>query len=100
MLLVVSVMSRGHPIATPFPYTTLFRSGVAAAADELVMGGGHAVGPDTGRGDAEAAVAVGAGHRGLGGKRRGADRDSTRLDSSHTVISYAVSCLESSIYRD
>src|SRR5947208_12219963 len=63
------------PRSTLFPYTTLFRSprflqGQAAAADRAgdhgVDGGGGAAG----------------------------DRKSTRLNSSHQIISYAVFCLK------
>src|SRR5438034_1573285 len=65
-------MLRRPPRSTLFPYTTLFRSAQTAAD------GAHrepAAGP--------------------GGNRRGrADRKSTRLNSSHTVISYAVFCLK------
>src|SRR5438132_8878925 len=72
-------MIRPPPISTLFPYTTLFRSNA----------------PTTGR----ARLAV----RGsfldgavppANSPRLGRDRKSTRLNSSHTVISYAVFCLK------
>src|SRR5256885_9883728 len=80
-------MIRRPPRSTLFPYTTLFRShhhqarkGGRAAA---VLGGvaGH----------------DGAGQDGDEGRafdQRIADRKSTRLNSSHLVISYAVFCLK------
>src|SRR5256885_6769032 len=84
------LMIRRPPRSTLFPYTTLFRShvvGVLVAParevdeDVLVLGqaGRHAHGP---------------GH-GVGAFQRGdEDRKSTRLNSSHLVISYAVFCLK------
>src|SRR5260221_10491503 len=88
-------MIRRPPRSTLFPYTTLFRS-VRGPAEP-------AAGADPGgwRGDA----AVGFHRHGRsarsGRRRRDApdlagneDRKSTRLNSSHTVISYAVFCLK------
>src|SRR5579875_4143737 len=70
------VMTRPPPRSTLFPYTTLFRS---------------RAGRCTARG---APRAPGAHPRcAAGGARRG-DRKSTRLNSSHTVPSYAVFCLK------
>src|SRR5438132_10013178 len=64
-------MIRPPPRSTLFPYTTLFRSEVTQALE--VEGGGvedaRPEPPDR-------------------------DRKSTRLNSSHTVISYAVFCLK------
>src|SRR2546421_8589224 len=75
-------MIRRPPRSTLFPYTTLFRS----------PGGppGHAeLAPRSGRrfphGDAAVAAEV---------ARDEADRKSTRLNSSHDQISYAVFCLK------
>src|SRR5256885_8407148 len=83
-------MIRRPPRSTLFPYTTLFRSARdvregllslgpfqrqrAHRADHFVVGG------------AEDAVKPGGGRAG--------DRKSTRLNSSHLVISYAVFCLK------
>src|SRR5438132_6955130 len=77
-------MIRRPPTSTLFPYTTLFRS--RAALDRAVRGAGRdARLPRVGRGGSAAP----------GGRRAGgADRKSTRLNSSHTVISYAVFCLK------
>src|SRR5260221_7531331 len=77
-LLFFFLMIRRPPRSTLFPYTTLFRSGLSrsfqitnifkqsSVLDNLVL-----------------AVQAHAG-----------DRKSTRLNSSHTVISYAVFCLK------
>src|SRR3712207_7913329 len=99
-------MIRRPPRSTLFPYTTLFRSGQAepAAADER-----HLVG-DAGLGErAEHARegelprqrdVVGERQRRRPGAALGAvdgdevDRKSTRLNSSHANISYAVFCLK------
>src|SRR3989442_7307760 len=78
-------MIRRPPRSTLFPYTTLFRSRAAdilcdvrgsAARRKRVPGGGR--------------------DRGAEPPRRAADRDrkSTRLNSSHVRISYAVFCLK------
>src|SRR5690349_22774390 len=83
-------MRRRPPRSTLFPYTTLFRSA------ELSFG----VGDEQARGDRQAAVGAGAGAGGREGgvgrrfARRGRDRKSTRLNSSHVEISYAVFCLK------
>src|SRR5256885_16294362 len=73
------LMIRRPPRSTLFPYTTLFRS----------LRGGHR-GARRGR-----AVRFRIGVRAVGGgPRPGRDRKSTRLNSSHLVISYAVFCLK------
>src|SRR3712207_7924346 len=86
-------MIRRPPRSTLFPYTTLFRS------READRGRGAAVvllEPD--RLDAEHLVAeADAGRHLLGPHRLGkdnVDRKSTRLNSSHANISYAVFCLK------
>src|SRR2546430_7039261 len=71
-------MIRRPPRSTLFPYTTLFRSRVEprrAPADGDRRG--HP-----------------AGRLGLGRGLVGRDRKSTRLNSSHSQISYAVFCLK------
>src|SRR5687768_17715785 len=75
-------MIRRPPRSTLFPYTTLFRSALLqrAQADQGV----HLDVPVLA--DAERPVG------GLGLRRR--DRKSTRLNSSHGYISYAVFCLK------
>src|SRR2546426_8785452 len=73
-------MIRRPPRSTLFPYTTLFRSHRARAVQSP---DGRARRPAAGDGVARALD---------GGRRRPAgDRKSTRLNSSHLVISYAVS---------
>src|SRR5256885_11657323 len=77
------LMIRRPPRSTLFPYTTLFRSGVERVAlehhrDVAILGGDIVddpiADPQRARGDL--------------------DRKSTRLNSSHLVISYAVFCLK------
>src|SRR5215469_17896009 len=69
------LMIRRPPRSTLFPYTTLFRSahGGRIAFRQVTGGEGH--GTHT-------------------GGRRCVDRKSTRLNSSHVEISYAVFCLK------
>src|SRR5690242_20973688 len=95
-------MIRRPPRSTLFPYTTLFRSAARAAVRGRGRGGergqpSEAAAPGGGAGDARAR------HRhqrapvqAPGGVRRAAvrDRKSTRLNSSHMSISYAVFCLK------
>src|SRR5256885_4817899 len=63
-------MIRRPPRSTLFPYTTLFRSEKLRLENCLNPGGGGCSEP------------------------RSQDRKSTRLNSSHLVISYAVFCLK------
>src|SRR2546427_4872928 len=79
-------MIRRPPRSTLFPYTTLFRSGgridrlrpIRGAAESRRFGGKY---PDGGRTGSQPRTAQG-------------DRKSTRLNSSHSQISYAVFCLK------
>src|SRR5258708_29377539 len=85
-------MIRRPPRSTLFPYTTLFRSPAMVARIAQEIGSVHALG-------AEVCVVIGGGNifRGLSGAAVGmerADRKSTRLNSSHQIISYAVFCLK------
>src|SRR3712207_7171393 len=87
-------MIRRPPRSTLFPYTTLFRS-LRPAGGEPALGlrGGGAGRP----GGVGGALGRGRGRPGLGRHpRRGGigDRKSTRLNSSHANISYAVFCLK------
>src|SRR5690349_23406134 len=76
-------MIRRPPRSTLFPYTTLFRSHAAGGAAPVRLG-----------------RRLGGPHRrrrsGVRGADRlvGEDRKSTRLNSSHVEISYAVFCLK------
>src|SRR5689334_23980185 len=86
-------MLRRPPRSTLFPYTTLFRSSLRPTCGRW----GAAVGGA--RSESLTAVAVrghgvGQGHRGGRTGRRRGDRKSTRLNSSHSSISYAVFCLK------
>src|SRR5260221_8490620 len=70
-------MIRRPPRSTLFPYTTLFRSRLAQACRHQPAPSGFArESPSQLR------------------RSECADRKSTRLNSSHTVISYAVFCLK------
>src|SRR3712207_7079874 len=95
-------MIRRPPRSTLFPYTTLFRSAGDAVRPRRRVGGR---GARAARGDAAAhgrgvrspaAAVPGAGQQ-PGGPAAPAhltDRKSTRLNSSHANISYAVFCLK------
>src|SRR3712207_7201497 len=93
-------MIRRPPRSTLFPYTTLFRS--LSDTIFLVKVGGHCphhagrrsmhVGRRGGRGRG-GRVGSWSG-RCRGGASTGGDRKSTRLNSSHANISYAVFCLK------
>src|SRR2546429_5711033 len=76
-------MIRRPPRSTLFPYTTLFRSPElrrrARLLDDRDLGGGPLHQADRGRPDR---------------LRPHQDRKSTRLNSSHGYISYAVFCLK------
>src|SRR2546427_4869458 len=75
-------MIRRPPRSTLFPYTTLFRSrGLDAPADPDVAAGSSRGGSDRTAGTREVGATQG-------------DRKSTRLNSSHSQISYAVFCLK------
>src|SRR5688572_33325446 len=81
------LMIRRPPRSTLFPYTTLFRScrGRGGRRAPAHRGGRGRCRPPRPRGRARA-----------GGRRSRAarDRKSTRLNSSHSQISYAVFCLK------
>src|SRR5438552_10059452 len=79
-------MIRRPPRSTLFPYTTLFRSYWVAAVAGVVMA-------------ASLGIVVGLPALRLRGillaiVTLGVDRKSTRLNSSHQIISYAVFCLK------
>src|SRR5256885_9673585 len=78
-------MIRRPPRSTLFPYTTLFRSGRICANPLCGIPGGGM--PRLFSHDNHAATAV---LRDCHGQ----DRKSTRLNSSHLVISYAAFCLK------
>src|SRR5256885_2798327 len=89
-------MIRRPPRSTLFPYTTLFRSvagGDRHRADHEERGGrphgGLPDGLEPGSGGDRPPA-----HETRGATLERADRESTRLNSSHLVISYALFCLE------
>src|SRR5437667_8585366 len=73
-------MIRRPPRSTLFPYTTLFRSDDTYAATR-------------------AALEAGA-HGLIFSRKYSEDRKSTRLNSSHITISYAVFCLKKKKYKE
>src|SRR5690349_2909032 len=93
-------MTRRPPGSTLFPYTTLFRSDTAGGAAQVRLVGEAGVGGHVG--PAHTAVAFGSGGREEGlldaaealQVAHRLDRKSTRLNSSHVEISYAVFCLK------
>src|SRR3712207_8736482 len=99
-------MIRRPPRSTLFPYTTLFRS--LREGKTRVLDAGR-VKFFNSRGEEESRFFVNVASFGMGGEviRRvksreglpaGADRKSTRLNSSHANISYAVFCLKKKNY--
>src|SRR5262245_65683579 len=83
---VFFVLIRRPPRSTLFPYTTLFRSKESITRP---MPGPPQVNPLAGK---PLRYLIGTESAGPG--RLGADRKSTRLNSSHLGISYAVFCLK------
>src|SRR5438552_6685914 len=82
-------MIRRPPRSTLFPYTTLFRSRRLEPAE--LPGAPKQVGRDRAEGGVRVDHLPRGVGRGGGGRR---DRKSTRLNSSHQIISYAVFCLK------
>src|SRR3712207_8855287 len=88
-------MIRRPPRSTLFPYTTLFRSYLASFSALAQV-------EDFWSGEIKALIfgliaAIVAAYKGLnagGGPKGVGDRKSTRLNSSHANISYAVFCLK------
>src|SRR5256885_8921690 len=99
-------MIRRPPRSTLFPYTTLFRSAVFVNAgvthpravwlDSLNEGGRLILPLTVARGPEES----GGGFMMRVWREDGRDRKSTRLNSSHLVISYAVFCLKKKTRHD
>src|SRR5437764_14959828 len=79
LLSVFFLVMRRPPTSTLFPYTTLFRSSRAST---------RRTGTDP------------RAHDGAPGSDSHEDRKSTRLNSSHRCISYAVFCLKKKAHRD
>src|SRR5690349_21875193 len=87
-------MTRRPPRSTLFPYTTLFRSPARAAFDQRPKPERGARGAGGARQGRPRGRAARQGRRRLASRRRRLDRKSTRLNSSHVEISYAVFCLK------
>src|SRR2546427_7678979 len=90
-------MIRRPPRSTLFPYTTLFRSGHHALSRLQTGLDRHDAVPLGADADFGAAVAPG---RFLDEHYVRVDRKSTRLNSSHSQISYAVFCLKKKNTRE
>src|SRR2546430_9604947 len=85
-------MIRRPPRSTLFPYTTLFRSARLVHADPGPVIPARALGAGPGADAVPAAAWQGRGD--VIGAQAPLDRKSTRLNSSHSQISYAVFCLK------
>src|SRR5690606_41857630 len=93
--LAVLLHPQRPPPSTLFPYTTLFRSSLSSKSTAFPPGGNTMVGMRlqgsarrVGRRERRRA------RRAREGRVRRLDRKSTRLNSSHVKISYAVFCLK------
>src|SRR2546426_7473573 len=87
-------MIRRPPRSTLFPYTTLFRSHTRSEPQRRH----RARAPLPGEGRPGEACRAGRGPV-LASRAHHRDRKSTRLNSSHLVISYAVFCLKKKKYK-
>src|SRR5439155_8697360 len=88
------LMIAGAPTSTLFPYTTLFRSQLSRA-QESWRRSAHAYGAlQTPNSWQKLALFWGGGCRATAAPARRRDRKSTRLNSSHVAISYAVFSLK------
>src|SRR5207249_10769714 len=94
LLFFFLLMIRRPPRSTLFPYTTLFRSHGAAPADHGVLQGHDLEREACARDGRRARSAVRRVARDREQRSGGEDRKSTRLNSSHVSISYAVFCLK------
>src|SRR5438445_8361780 len=93
-------MLRTPPRATLFPYTTLFRStALAAGTGEAALLASGILDIETTDLALGAAIFSDAINLVLSGEVGGLDRKSTRLNSSHANISYAVSCLKQKSHK-
>src|SRR2546430_13112915 len=77
-------MIRRPPRSTLFPYTTLFRSGFRRERSSRIRAGAQG----------NAVLRIDRRFRPPHARRQQRDRKSTRLNSSHSQISYAVFCLK------
>src|SRR5207244_12103242 len=102
-LAALSRPPRAPPSRTPFPYTTLFRSAFTTAK-VIVARSFPPPGPTTSAERAPFDPKSSSSQHGThvagiaaGDANTAADRKSTRLNSSHQIISYAVFCLKKKI---
>src|SRR5689334_23938407 len=94
-------MVRRPPRSTLFPYTTLFRSH-ADGEHAANLAGEAGTAPDFSPSVAREQILISFVERGAvlqGSVDVGIDRKSTRLNSSHSSISYAVFCLKKKNFR-
>src|SRR5258708_20773986 len=97
-------MIRRPPRSTLFPYTTLFRSEARYEAAAHAIENAVAVAMQSGRATRDVGGDLGTAATGqaiveilqsdIPGGAAALDRKSTRLNSSHQIISYAVFCLK------
>src|SRR5258708_10866794 len=90
-------MIRRPPRSTLFPYTTLFRSQLAKDGQVILVGRGANFATAGLGGGIHVRLVAPADHRASYYAQRfnvPEDRKSTRLNSSHQIISYAVFCLK------
>src|SRR3712207_7674262 len=87
-------MIRRPPRSTLFPYTTLFRSMATVGQDVVELLGRVPVFETLGPDDLGRVAEVAVPRRFAPGQVIFRDRKSTRLNSSHANISYAVFCLK------
>src|SRR5437899_8943791 len=85
-------MRRRPPRSTLFPYTTLFRSVQSVERENARILRNFGAGTD--RTKPGTANRIDSKNRREDEKKNGEDRKSTRLNSSHLGISYAVFCLK------
>src|SRR3712207_7504529 len=91
------LMIRRPPRSTLFPYTTLFRSALREVADAARERAEAGIGGTIHGGEEEEGtdlLAMAADEGGDAAEPDVGDRKSTRLNSSHANISYAVFCLK------
>src|SRR3712207_7835515 len=93
-------MIRRPPRSTLFPYTTLFRSAFRGQVAAVRQSWDDSLGTEAeGCGvEVKDQVAARAAHKEVGVIGVEGDRKSTRLNSSHANISYAVFCLKKKKY--
>src|SRR5256885_11865412 len=87
-------MIRRPPRSTLFPYPTLFRSDLFVCAERCAVTAADSDGSLSSRGQLRYQLLVDLAGKHHKGSVARLDRKSTRLNSSHLVISYAVFCLK------